>query len=39
MEAIGKFTSAIGAVAIAVALVVGFRSIPDIKRYLKMRGM
>ncbi len=39
MEAIGKFTSAVGVVAVAVALVVGFRSIPDVKRYLKMRGM
>jgi hypothetical protein len=39
MRAIGMFTTGIGAVVVAVAVVVGIRSVPDIKRYLKMRKM
>jgi hypothetical protein len=39
VKTIGMFTSAIGAAAAALAVVVGIRSIPDIKRYLKMRAM
>ena len=33
------FTSVIGVAAAAVAVAVGIRSIPDIKRYLKIRAM
>jgi hypothetical protein len=39
MRMIGKFTSIVGAGIAALAVVVGVRSIPDIKRYLKMRSM
>lgn len=39
MRTIGKLTSVVGAVAAALVVVVGVRSIPDIKRYLKMRSM
>jgi len=39
MRVIGIVTSAVvGAIAL-VAVVVGFRSVPDVKRYLTMRGM
>jgi hypothetical protein len=39
MRTIGRFTTLV-AVAVAVgAVVVGVQSIPDIKRYLKMRSM
>jgi len=33
------WTAALGTLAAAVAAVVGVQSIPDIKRYLKMRQM
>lgn len=39
MRAIGKFTTLIGTAAAALALVIGIRSIPDFKRYIKMRDM
>jgi hypothetical protein len=39
MRTVGIVTSAIGAVAIAFALVVAITAVPDIKRYLKIRSM
>lgn len=39
MRTIGKLTSVVGVVVAALAVVVGVRSIPDIKRYLRMRSM
>jgi len=39
MRLIGKFFSGVVFAAAAVAVVVGVRSVPDLKRYLKMRKM
>jgi hypothetical protein len=39
MKSIGMFTTAVAAAVVAVAVVVGVRSTPDVKRYLKMRRM
>jgi hypothetical protein len=39
MATIGKVTSIAGALALAAVLVVGVRSMPDIKRYVKIRRM
>jgi hypothetical protein len=39
MRTVGWFTTVIGGAFAALALVVGVRSLPDIKRYLRMRGM
>ena len=39
MRTVGLLTTIVGAGIAAVAAVVGFRSIPDIKRYLKIRQM
>lgn len=39
MRTVGLLTTIVGAGIAAVAAVVGVRSIPDIKRYLKMRQM
>ncbi len=39
MRVIGLFTTGVGAIVAAVVVVVGIRSVPDIKRYLKMRKM
>jgi hypothetical protein len=39
MRTIGRLTSALGLAAAALAVVVAVRSIPDIKRYLRMRAM
>jgi hypothetical protein len=39
MRTVGMLTTVVGAVVAAVAVVVGIRSVPDIKRYLKMRQM
>ncbi|MGI8677517.1 MAG: DUF6893 family small protein [Jatrophihabitans sp.] len=39
MESVGKAATAVMAVVVTGALVMGVRSIPDIKRYLKMRSM
>jgi hypothetical protein len=39
MRVIGIGTSVLGTAVVVVAAVVLVRSIPDIKRYLKIRGM
>lgn len=39
MRTIGKMTTLVGAAVAAAAVVVGIQSLPDIKRYLKMRQM
>ena len=39
MKSIGMFTTAVAAAVVAVAVVIGVRSTPDVKRYLKMRRM
>ena len=39
MKIVGVLTTAMVAAAVAVAVVVGVRSTPDVKRYLKMRRM
>ncbi len=39
MRALGRFTALVGLAAGAAAAVVAVQSIPDIKRYLKMRSM
>ena len=39
MRLIGQFFSGVVLAAGAVAVVVGLRSVPDFKRYLKMRQM
>jgi hypothetical protein len=39
MKTVGLFTSVIGGAIAALVVVVGIRSIPDIKRYFKIRGM
>jgi hypothetical protein len=39
MATVGKVTSIAGALVLAAVLVVGVRSMPDIKRYVKIRRM
>ena len=39
MRAIGRLTVAVAALVALGAAVVGIRSVPDVKRYLKMRQM
>jgi hypothetical protein len=39
VRAIGILTTFLGALALAGAVVVGIRSVPDVKRYLAMRRM
>ncbi|WP_443071119.1 DUF6893 family small protein [Streptomyces sp. NBC_01476] len=39
MKTVGIITTAVAAAAAATALVVGVLSIPDIRRYLRMRSM
>lgn len=39
MRAVGKVTTVLVVAAVAVGVVVGVRSIPDIKRYVKIRQM
>ena len=39
MKTIGMATTLIGAAVAAAVVAVGIRSIPDIKRYLKIRQM
>jgi hypothetical protein len=39
MKTIGVITTVLGAAVTALAVAIGIRSIPDIKRYLKMRAM
>ncbi len=38
MRVIGMVATLVGAAIAAVAVIVGIRSAPDIKRYLKMRS-
>ena len=39
MAAIGRLTSAVVVVVLIGGVVIGVRSVPDIKRYLRMRSM
>ena len=39
MRKLGKFTAVLMTAFVASAVVVGVRSIPDVKRYLHMRRM
>ena len=39
MRAIGRLTALVAALVALGAAVVGIRSVPDVKRYLKMRQM
>lgn len=39
MEVVGRIAVAVVAVAILGMAVIGVRSIPDVRRYLKMRRM
>jgi hypothetical protein len=39
MRIIGKFTTLVALSALAVAAVVLWKSIPDLKRYARMRAM
>lgn len=39
MRRLGMVTAGIGAVAALVAAIVGVQSIPDIRRYFKIRSM
>lgn len=39
MRRLGRFTAFVGVTAGVAAVVIGVQSIPDIKRYLKMRAM
>lgn len=39
MRTVGRLTTVVGICIAAVATFVGVRSIPDIKRYLKIRQM
>jgi hypothetical protein len=39
MRAVGMLTTVVGVAVVAVAAAVGIRSLPDIKRYLKIRSM
>lgn len=39
METIGTITVIVAGVAIVGGLVIGVRSLPDIKRYLRIRSM
>ncbi len=39
MRAVGRVTTVVVVAAVAAGVVVGVRSIPDIKRYLKIRRM
>jgi len=39
MKSLGVFTSFVGGAAALVALAVGIASVPDIRRYLKIRSM
>ncbi len=39
MEVVGWIATGVVAVVIVVAVMVGVRSVPDAKRYLKMRRM
>jgi hypothetical protein len=39
MRAVGVLTTLVLAAAVAAAVAVGIRSVPDVKRYLAMRRM
>ncbi len=39
MRAVGMLTTIVVSLGAAVAAVVGIRSVPDIKRYLRIRNM
>ncbi|MFJ4918859.1 DUF6893 family small protein [Streptomyces sp. NPDC088725] len=39
MKTLGMITAGVAAAAAAVAVAVGLQSIPDIRRYLRMRSM
>ncbi len=39
MRVVGMLTAGVAAAAAAIAVAVGIRSVPDIKRYLRMRKM
>ncbi len=39
MKKVGVMTTALMTAALAGAVVIGVRSIPDVKRYLQMRNM
>jgi hypothetical protein len=39
MDVIGRITMAMIAVAVVAGVVVGVKSMPDVRRYLKMRKM
>ncbi len=39
MRTVGMLTTIVGAAITAVAVVVGIRSVPDVKRYLKVCQM
>ncbi|MGQ4513892.1 DUF6893 family small protein [Streptomyces sp. 8L] len=39
MKTLGLITAGVAAAAAAVAVVTGVQSIPDIRRYLRMRSM
>jgi hypothetical protein len=39
MRTIGRVTTIVGAALVVVAVAVGIRSVPDVKRYLRIRQM
>lgn len=39
MRSIGIFTTGLVGLVAALAVVVGLRSVPDVQRYLRIRGM
>ncbi len=39
MSIVGEVTLAVIALVVLIGLVVGLRSIPDVRRYLKIRNM
>ena len=39
MRRVGMVTTALMSVVVAGAVVIGWRSVPDVKRYLEMRRM
>ena len=39
MRTVGIITTTVGAIVVLTAIYVGVRSIPDIRRYLKIRRM
>lgn len=39
MRVVGMLTAGVAAAAAAIAVAVGIRSVPDMKRYLKIRKM